>query len=65
MKNKENLLRYALAILQGRDSTMGTVIPIWAQGNFKPLRVMVICGKAELLLGMGITRKLDIAVRSG
>ena len=42
---------------------MGTAIPIWAQGNSKPARVILIRGKSELLSGMDIVRKLDIAVR--
>ena len=44
---------------------MGTAIPIWAQGNSKPARVILIRGKSELLSGMDIVRKLDIAVRFG
>ena len=44
---------------------MGTAIPIWAQGNFKPARVRLTRGKAELLSGIDIVRKLDIAVRFG
>ena len=63
MKNKEKLLRFAFANHQWRDSTMGTEIPIWAQGNFTPARVRLIRGKTEILAGMGIVRELDIAVR--
>ena len=40
---------------------MGTAIPIRAQGNRKPARVRLTHGKTELLSGMDIVRKLDIA----
>ena len=44
---------------------MGTAIHIWAQGNSKPVRVMLIHGTAELLSGMDIVTQLDITVRFG
>ena len=48
---------------QGRDSTLGASIPIWANGAFKQARVRPIRGITELLAAMGIIRKLDITVR--
>ena len=59
------LLGIAFGGHQGRESTMGTVIPIWTQWNSKPAPVTLIRGKTELLRGMDIIRKLDIAVRLG
>ena len=50
---------------QGRDSTLGASIPIWANGAFKQARVRPIRGITELLAAMGIIRKLDITVRFG
>ena len=64
-KTKAKLLRFAPGDHQGRDSTVGASIPIWANGAFKPARVGLIHGKAALLLGMDIIRKLDITVRFG
>ena len=41
------------------------VLPIWAGCQFRPVRVRLFGGDAELLLGMGIIRKLRIAVDFG
>ena len=45
---------------QGRASATSTSIPIWVADSFKPARVRLIEGKAELLLALDIVRKLDI-----
>ena len=50
---------------QGRGSEASTVVPIWANGIFKPALVRLIRCKSELLLGMDIVRALDIAVIFG
>ena len=46
----------------GRDLLMRDVIPICAGGTFKPARVRLTHGEAELLLGMDIVKKLAWAV---
>ena len=43
----------------------GASIPIWADGTFKPARVRLILGKAELHSLMDIIKKLDAAVHFG
>ena len=48
-----------------RDSAMGAVIHIWANGAFKPALFRLIRGISELICGMDITRKLDSAVNFG
>ena len=50
---------------QGRVSDASTALPIWKNGSFKPLRIRLITGKAELLSGMNIVKKHDIAVCFG
>ena len=64
-ETKGELLRFSFGGHQWRDSAMGAAIPIWADGEFKPVRVRLMRGKTELLSGMGIIRELDIAVRFG
>ena len=44
---------------------MGDAIPIWADGAFTPVRVMLIRGRSELLSGMGIIKKVDSTVNFG
>ena len=44
---------------------MGAPIPIWANGALKPVRVRLIRGRAELLPGMDIIKKVDSAVNFG
>ena len=65
MGNQGKSLRFASGAHQWRDSTMAASIPIWANGTFKPARARLIRGKAELLSGMDIVRKLDVTVRFG
>ena len=48
-----------------RDSLLGAVIPIWAGGTFGPVRVRLIRGESELLLGVDIVKKMDSAVNFG
>ena len=64
-RTKNKLLRFAFWNHEARDSTMGDSIPIWADGMFQPARVRLIRGKTELLLGMGIIKKLDLTVNFG
>ena len=40
-------------------------MPIWADGGFRPVKIMLINGKTELLLGMDIIRKLRLTVDFG
>ena len=44
---------------------MRTVLPIWAKDSFKPARASYAEGKTELLPGLDIKRKHDIAVDFG
>ena len=41
------------------------MLPIWINDAFRPVRVRLIDGITELLLGLEIIRKLDIAVVFG
>ena len=50
---------------QGQASVVSTVIPIWVLDTFKPVRVRLIEGETELLLGLDIVRKLETAVAFG
>ena len=50
---------------QGRTSGASTALPIWASGIFRPVRVRLIRGKTELLLGMRIVKKLGAQVGFG
>ena len=50
---------------QGRDSDSSTVMPIWVGGYFRLVRIRLINGDAELLLGIDIIRKLRLAVDFG
>ena len=49
----------------GRVSVKSTVLPIWTTDSFRPARVRLIDGMAELLLGLDIVMKLDITVVFG
>ena len=64
-ETKENFRALRFVNHQGRDSTIGALIPIRENGAFKPARVRLIRGKSELLSGMCIITKLDISVRFG
>ena len=57
LQKKAKLLRFAFGGHEGRDSTMGDAIPIWADGTFKPVRVWLSHGKTELLFGGGYYQK--------
>ena len=50
---------------QRRTAGASTVLPIWANGVFRSLRVRLILGKTELLLGMHIVKKLGVRVCFG
>ena len=62
VRTREKELRFALANHQGRTSCASTVLPIWANGTFRPVRVRLIRGKSELLSGMHIVKKPGVAV---
>ena len=64
-KTNGELLRFAFWGNVCRDSLMGAEIPIWEVGGFKPAPVSWIRGKAELLSGMAIVKKLDLTVNFG
>ena len=65
VKTREKELGFAFWNHQGRTSEASTVLPIWFNGSFRPVRVTLIHGKAELLLGMHIVKKLGAQVCSG
>ena len=44
---------------------MGEVIPIWVDGTSEPVRLGLIRGKAELISGTDIAKKLDLTVNFG
>ena len=54
-----------LEITRGRTSGASTALPIWVNGAFGPVRVGLIRGKAELLSGMHIVKKLGAHVCFG
>ena len=45
-----------------RDPIYGATIPIWVKDGPTPIRVRSTQGRADLLLGMDIVSKLDVAV---
>ena len=56
---------FAFGNRQGRDSDSSTAMPIWVDGDFRPAKIRLINGETELLLGVGIVRKLRLAVDFG
>ena len=64
-KTREGELRFALGCHHGRTSGASTVLPIWVNGSFRPVRVRLIRGKTELLAGMHIVKKLGVQVCLG
>ena len=40
-------------------------MPIWVDGDFKPVKIRLIDGKTELLLWMDVIRKLQLKVDFG
>ena len=62
METEEKASGFPFRNHQGRASDDSTAVPIWANGSFKPVRIMLLSGKTELLLRMDIVKKLDIAV---
>ena len=62
---REKDSRFAIWNHQGRTSGAITGLPIWVNGSFRPVRVRLIRGKAELLLGMHIVKKLCVQVCLG
>ena len=63
--NIRKLLRFSFGGHEGSDATMGGAIPIWANGTFKPSRLRLGRGNAELLSMVDIIKKLDSAVNFG
>ena len=64
-KYKEGVLRFIFGNHQGRNSESSTIMPIWVDGDFKPVKIRLIDGKTELLLGMDVIRKLQLTVDFG
>ena len=64
-KTRAGDLRFAFWNHQGRTSDASTFLPIWVNSSFRPVRVRLIHGKAELLLGMHIVKKLGVQVCFG
>ena len=62
---KAEMLRLVIGRREGRGSEMGAPIPLWADGKSKQAIGRLIRGKSELLSGMGITKKLDLAANFG
>ena len=44
-KYKENVMRFVFGNHQGRDSDSSTFMPIWADGDFRPVKIRLINGK--------------------
>ena len=64
-KTREGDLGFAFRNHQGRTSAASTVLHIWVNGSFRPARVRLIRGKAELLPGTHIIKKLGVQVCFG
>ena len=64
-KTKAKDLGFAFWNHQGLASGASTILPIWANVSFKPVRTRLITGITELLTGANIVKKLDIAVCFG
>ena len=65
LKMKKKPLKFVFGNAQGRVSVESTVLPIWINDAFRPARVRLVDGMAELLLCLEIIRGLDIAVVFG
>ena len=65
VKTRDAELRFAFGDHQGRMSEASTSLPIWVNGDFRPVRVMLIRGKTELLPGMHLVKKLGALVCFG
>ena len=64
-KTREGDLGFAFRNHQGRTSEASTALPIWINGSFRPVRVRLIHGKAELRPWMHIVKKLGVQVCFG
>ena len=64
-KIRRNALRIVFGNHQGSDSDSSTLMPLWAGGDFRPVKIRVISGKTEFLLGVGIIKKLRMTVDFG
>ena len=65
METQEKELGFAFSHQQGRASVEITVLHIWVNDSFKPVRIRLITGKTESLLGLDIIKLLDIRVCFG
>lgn len=65
LETEENESVFSLPSKQGRASGASTALPIWANVSFKPVRIRSITGEAELLLRIGIIKKIHIGVFFG
>ena len=50
---------------QGRTSGASTVLPVWVNGAFRPVRVMIIRGKNRITFGNANRREVGVAVCFG
>ena len=62
VKTREKGLRFALVDHQGGRLTLVPSYPFGPMGAFRPVRVRLIRGKAELLSGMHIVKQIGAAV---
>ena len=65
VKTRVRDLRFGLGNHQARTSEASTAPPICVNGPFRPARVRLIRGKAELLPGMYIVKNLGAQVFFG
>ena len=64
-QNQGGRFGFAFRNHQGRTSEAITALHIWANGSFRPLRVRLIRGKAELLRTIHIAKTLGVQVCFG
>ena len=64
-KNKSRLVTICVWNRDGRDSLMDSAIPTWLGGMPKQACARLIRGRAELLAGMDIVKKMDSPVSFG
>ena len=56
----EKRLKFVFGNREYREADRATLLPTWVGGRFRPVRLRLIAGEAELLLGMRIIRNLCI-----
>ena len=52
-KYKEGVLRFIFGNRQGRNSDSSTVMPIWADGDFKPVKIRLFDGENRITFRYG------------